>query len=119
MGVGGISYAEMNKIGRWRGAERAITAHYVAILQPLAVGEWRVLFPDAPECETYGFTVRDATFAAETALAQCARRHGARFPKPRGLRQIERDTEWLSKNSIDLSKAMVTMVPLRSTLEYA
>jgi hypothetical protein len=108
----------MNKISSWRGRNRAITAHYVAILQPLDIGEWRVLFPDAPECETYGFTVQDATFAAETALARCAEEKGSHFPKPRSLRQIECDSEWLSRNSVDLNKTMVTLVPLRAKLDF-
>jgi hypothetical protein len=108
----------MNKISSWRAADGAVTAHYVAILQPLGLGEWRVLFPDAPECETYGFTVRDATFAAATALARCAREKGPRFPIPRSLRQIEDDTEWLSKNRVDLTKAMVTLVPLHAKPDH-
>jgi hypothetical protein len=91
-----------------------VTAHYVAILQPLDIGEWRILFPDVPECEAHGFTVRDAAFAAETALSQCAEKQGPRFPRPRELRQIERDKEWLMRNSVTLSKAVVTMVPLRA-----
>lgn len=104
----------MYRIGSWRRADKAVAAHYVAILQPLEIGEWRILFPDVPECRTYGFTVHDATFAAETALAQCAKKLGAGFPRPRGLDQIECDTEWLSKNRVELNKAVVTMVPLRT-----
>jgi hypothetical protein len=38
--------------------------HYVAVLTRSIVGEWHVQFPDLPWCETYGFTVSDATFAA-------------------------------------------------------
>ena len=104
----------MNKIDSWRGTDKTVIAHYVAILEPLEVGEWRILFPDVPGCETHGFTVQDATIAAATALARQARKKGSRFPRPRGLRQIEDDTDWLSKNSVDLRKTMVMLVPLRA-----
>ena len=92
-------------------------AHYVALLLPTEIGEWRVLFPDVSECEARGFTVQDATYAAATALAQCAEAKGDRLPMPRSLIQIESDHDWFAANGIALNDTVVTMVPLRPTLD--
>jgi len=102
----------MNSITRPKIERRTPKAHYVAVLQPSIVGEWRVLFPDAPDCEAHGFTAQDATLVAVTALARYAEEQGDRFPMPRPLSQIECDREWLSRNEIDLIRSVVIMVPL-------
>lgn len=94
---------------------RKIIAHYVAILLPSEVGEWRVVFPDVSGCETRGFTVQDATIAAVSALARSAEEQGQRFPRPRSLLEIENDGNWLS-TKLDLSRAIVTIVPLFSRI---
>jgi predicted RNase H-like HicB family nuclease len=87
--------------------------YYIAILSQSIVGEWHVQFPDVPWCEAYGFTVCDATFAASTALAKCAEENGDELPPPRDLAAIERDDSWRSRHDIDLSNAVVTLIPLR------
>ena len=87
-------------------------AHYIALLIPSSVGEWRVVFPDVPECQARGYTVDDATFAATTALSRCLGENGASPPRPRDLAEIERDEEWLSRNNVDLHEAIVTMISL-------
>lgn len=87
-------------------------AHYIAILVPCDNGDWRVLFPDVAECEARGFNLDEARMAAVAALDQCVRENGNGLPPPRHLAEIERDGEWLSRNGIDLSKAIVTMVSL-------
>ena len=86
--------------------------HYIALLIPSSVGEWRVLFPDVPECQAYGYTVDDATLAATTALSRCLAENGHLSPLPRDLAEIERDEAWLSRNNVDLHEAIVTMIPL-------
>jgi predicted RNase H-like HicB family nuclease len=86
--------------------------HYIALLVPSSVGEWRVLFPDMPECQAHGHTVDDATFAATTALSRCLAENGHLPPLPRDLAEIERDEEWLSRNNVDLHEAIVTMISL-------
>ena len=86
--------------------------YYIALLIPSSVGEWRVLFPDVPECQAHGYTVDDATFAATTALSRCLAENGHLPPLPRDLAEIERDAEWLSRNNVDLHEAIVTMVSL-------
>jgi predicted RNase H-like HicB family nuclease len=91
--------------------------YYIALLIPSSVGEWRVLFPDVPECQAHGYTVDDATFAATTALSRCLAENGHLPPLPRDLAEIERDEEWLSRNNVDLHEAIVTMVSLTHNAE--
>jgi predicted RNase H-like HicB family nuclease len=86
--------------------------HYIALLIPSSIGEWRVLFPDVPECQAHGYTLDDATFAATTALSRCLAENGHLPPLPRNLAEIERDEEWLSRNNVDLHEAIVTMISL-------
>ena len=86
--------------------------HYIALLIPSSVGEWRVVFPDVPGCEAHGYTVDDAAIAATTALSRCLSENGHLPPLPRDLAEIERDEEWLSRNNIDLHAAIVTMVSM-------
>jgi predicted RNase H-like HicB family nuclease len=90
----------------------AAMSHYIALLIPSSVGEWRVVFPDLPECEAHGYTVDDATFAATSALSRCVAESGVSLRSPRDLSEIERDEDWLSRNNIDLSQAIVTMISL-------
>ncbi|HKP25033.1 MAG TPA: hypothetical protein VJV39_14295 [Dongiaceae bacterium] len=92
--------------------------HYVALLLPTEIGEWRVLFPDVSGCEARGFTVQDATYAATAALARCAAVKGDNLPMPRSLMQIESDRDWFKSNGIVLNEAVVTMVPLWPMLGY-
>ena len=87
-------------------------SHYIALLLRSPMGEWNVVFPDVPECQAHGNTVDDATFAAMTALSRCATEYGTSLRPPRDLVEIERDEEWLSRNQIDLSEAIVTMISL-------
>lgn len=93
-------------------------AHYIALLVPTEIGEWRVLFPDVSECETRGFTVQDATYAAATALARCASAQRGGLPMPRSLMQIESDRDWFAAHGVSLKEAVVTMVPLWPMLDY-
>lgn len=85
--------------------------HYIAIFVENVVGEWRVVFPDMPGCEAKGFTLDDAKFAAVTALVQSIRENGSP-PHPMDLETVQRSEEWLSQHNIDLSRAVVSMVPL-------
>jgi hypothetical protein len=103
----------MDSIGqKHSNLRRMARAHYVAFLLPTDYGEWRVLFPDLPECKARDFTVHDAAYAAEAALARRAEQTGRLLPLPRGLAQIERDLEWLSRTGVDVRKSVVTIVPL-------
>ena len=87
-------------------------AHYIAIIVPSVDGDWRVLFPDIAECEARGFNLDDARMAAVAVLDKHLKDDGTRLGRPRDLSDIERDEEWLSRNGVDLSKAIVTMVSL-------
>jgi hypothetical protein len=88
--------------------------HYVALLLPTDIGEWRVLFPDVADCEASAFTARDATYVAATALARCARRKPGGLPLPRSLLQIESDRDWFKTHGVALRETVVTMIPLWS-----
>jgi hypothetical protein len=109
---------EMNNISPYYATRRPARAHYIALLLPTEIGEWRVLFPDLSDCEARAFTVQDATYAATTALARCARTKGDNLPLPRSLAQIESDREWFKANGIMLSETVVTMVPLWAGTDY-
>lgn len=86
--------------------------YYIAIFAQSFVGEWRVFFPDFPDCEARGFTVEDATFVAESALMRCAQESGT-LPKPRNMSEIKRDADWLSRHEIDFAgPVVVRMIPL-------
>jgi len=85
-------------------------AHYVAIIVPSGDGTLCVLFPDLSECEIHGVTIDGARIAATDALSQWLERNADHLPPPRDLASIKRDEEWLSKNEVDFSKAIVTMV---------
>lgn len=85
--------------------------HYIAIFTQNDMGEWRVVFPDIPGCEAKGFSLDDAKFAATTALAQYIDGQ-ASLPEPMDLAAIERNRDWLAQNQIDLSKAVISIVPL-------
>jgi len=97
----------------------APAAHYIAILLRSEIGEWCLVFPDAPDCEARGFSVHDATVAGITILTHCARRRGAAFPRPRDLAQIEQDADWLARNRLDLGRSVITMIPLMLSAERA
>ena len=90
-------------------------SHYIALIIPTAVGEWRVLFPDVPGCETLGFTLEDARYAAVSALRQRVQSAGASAPTPHTLVAIAENEQWLSSNGIDLSKAIVEVVAVPDT----
>jgi predicted RNase H-like HicB family nuclease len=92
------------------GREVSMT-HYIAIFVESDVGEWRVLFPDLPGCEAHGFSLDDAGYAAVSALWQCLAANGSTLPIPMDMTAIERNADWLSRNHIDLSRAVVSMVP--------
>ena len=94
-------------------------AYYIAILLRSEIGEWRLVFPDAPDCEARGFSVHDATIAGVTILTHCAQRRGAAFPRPRNLSQIEQDADWLARNRLDLGRSVITMIPLMMPAERA
>jgi predicted RNase H-like HicB family nuclease len=85
--------------------------HYIAIFVETELGEWRVVFPDVPGCEAKGFTLDDAKFAAVSALVRSIRENGPP-PLPMDLDAVQRSEAWLSQQRIDLSKAIVSMVPL-------
>jgi predicted RNase H-like HicB family nuclease len=85
---------------------------YPVVFIQTSLGEWHGLFPDVPECTTRGYDLVDVNMAAKAALSRCARAKGSSLLPPRPLRAIESDTEWLSRNDIVLSKAVLTLVPL-------
>jgi predicted RNase H-like HicB family nuclease len=86
--------------------------YYVAIFAQSFVGEWRVFFPDFPECEARGFTVQDAAIVAESALVRHARESG-KLPQALDVGEIKRDPDWLSRHEIDFAgPVVVRMIPL-------
>jgi predicted RNase H-like HicB family nuclease len=86
--------------------------HYIAIFIPSDIGEWRVVFPDLPGCEARGFSLNDAGYAAATALRKGMRAAGSPLPPPMDMTAVERNAEWLSRNHVDLSKTVVSMISL-------
>jgi hypothetical protein len=87
--------------------------YYPAIFVESNLGDWRVLFPDVPDCEAVGYTLEDAKFAAATTLAQRASHKGAAMPAPRDLSEIAADTDWLARHNVEIAKAVVSMIPLQ------
>ena len=86
--------------------------HSVAIAVPTEVGEWRILIPDVPGCEARGYTVDDAKYAALTKLRQRLECELSLPPHPRDLAAIAGDREWMSRNNVDFSQAVIAIVPL-------
>jgi predicted RNase H-like HicB family nuclease len=86
--------------------------HYIAIFMEDDVGEWRVVFPDVPGCEAKGFTLDDARFAAASALRRSIEESGSTAPAPMDLTAVRRSEEWLLRNQVDISKAVVSMIPI-------
>jgi predicted RNase H-like HicB family nuclease len=95
-----------------RRAAGAVTKHYVAFFVPSHVGEWRVLFPDLPDCKAYGFTLQDAAYAAASALARCAEQKGALLTRPRSVAEISEDRDWLAQQGVQLEKTIITIIPV-------
>ena len=87
-------------------------AHYVAIIVPSPDRGLRVLFPDIPQCEAEASDMDDARLAAVDALSRFIETEDARLPLPRDLSAIERDEDWMSRNGVDLSSAIVTMISI-------
>ena len=85
--------------------------HYIAILVPADDGKWRALLPDVPECDTQAYGLTQVKKVAADSLDRHARSNGFRLPAPRSLEEIERDEEWLIRNGVDFSRAVVTIVP--------
>ena len=86
--------------------------HYIAIFVEDHMGEWRVVFPDAPGCEAKAFSLHDAQYVAATALMQFLNQHETPPPLPMDMAAMYRCEEWLERNQIDLSKAVVSIIPL-------
>ena len=86
--------------------------HFVAILAPWEAGKWRVLIPDAPECEAIGDSPDGAVHAAVTKVRRRVRVNGDAPTAPRDLLAIATDRTWMSRNDIDFVKAVVTLIPL-------
>ena len=86
--------------------------HYIAIFIEDPLGEWRVVFPDAPGCEAKAFNLHDAHYVAATTLTQCLNRNGSPPPLPMDMAAVYRCDEWLERNQVDLSRSVVSMVPL-------
>jgi len=89
-----------------------LMTHYIAIMVPTDAGEWRAIFPDFPGCEARGYTVEDAKYTALTRLRQRLESELAIPPQPTDLAAIAKDREWISRNDIDISKAVIAIIPL-------
>jgi predicted RNase H-like HicB family nuclease len=91
--------------------------HYISICVPLESGRWRVLFPDVPACEAEADGLEEAMVRASDALTQYAvalNGNKPGIPLPCDLSEIRLDENWASTRGVDWSKAVVTMIPLRS-----
>ncbi|HET6159024.1 MAG TPA: type II toxin-antitoxin system HicB family antitoxin [Dongiaceae bacterium] len=86
--------------------------YYIAIFVESELGEWRAVFPDIPGCEARGFSLEDAKYAAASTLQQCIRRSGSPAPAPMDMNAVQRSEAWLTHNQLDLSRAVVSMIPL-------
>jgi hypothetical protein len=69
-------------------------------------------FPDVPGCEAKGVSLDDAKYAAASALAGCIREGSSLPPAPMDLVAVQRSEERLLRDHVDLSKAMVSMIPM-------
>jgi predicted RNase H-like HicB family nuclease len=98
--------------GRNRNLDDGASAGSAEATAAVDVGEWRVLFPDVPGCEAKGFSLDDAKYAAASALQWCIRGSRSTAPLPMDMATVQRSVEWLSQNHVDLSRAIVSMVPV-------
>ena len=91
--------------------------HYVAILAPWQTGKWRVLIPDAPDCDTTGNspsgTVREAILKVTRRVSS----NSVVPTAPRDLLAIATDPAWMSRSDIDFSNAVVTLIPWRAIVQ--
>jgi hypothetical protein len=71
--------------------------------------QWRALIP--PEGEAHGSDPDAAKFAVSNSLTHRLRANGATPPRQRELTQIATDREWMSRNDVDFSKAIVAAIP--------
>jgi hypothetical protein len=85
--------------------------HFVAILAPWEAGKWRVLVPDAPECDAIGDSPDEAVLAAAIKVTRGVRTNGIDQTAPRDLLAIATDRVWMSRNDIDFAKAVATLIP--------
>ena len=83
---------------------------YIAVLVPGDVGIWRALLPDVPECDAQASELTQARSRAAECLHRHVRSSSAPLPPPRSLQEIERDQDWLKRNRVDFSRALVTVV---------
>jgi len=91
--------------------------HYISICVPLESRRWRVLFPDLPACEAEADSLEEAMVRASNALTQYAvalNGNKPGIPLPCDLSEIRLNGNWASTHGVDWSKAVVTMIPLRS-----
>jgi len=85
--------------------------HFVAILAPWTAGEWRVVIPDAPECEAIANSPDEAVFAAAVKVTRRVCTNGIDQTTPRDLLAIATDRAWMSRTDIDFANAVVTLIP--------
>jgi predicted RNase H-like HicB family nuclease len=88
--------------------------HYIAIFVEDEIGEWRAIFPDVPGCEAKGFCLDDLMFSATSALHRYLEQNDPLLSPPRDRAEIQRVEKWLAENHFDLSKVVVSMVPLHA-----
>jgi hypothetical protein len=85
-------------------------SHYIAIFIEDHIGEWHVVFPDVPDCEAKGFNLDDVQIAAASVLSRHLRESARPVPVPMDMKAVAERNEWLERNHVDLSKAVVAMI---------
>jgi hypothetical protein len=85
--------------------------HYLALLLPAEGGTWRGFVPDFPDIQVECVGFARTTKEVAACLQRCTEARSGDLPPPRGLREIERDREWLIRSGVDIAGAIVTIVP--------
>lgn len=94
---------------------RAGSRYYVVVLIPESGSRWLAQFPDLPGCRAVGeqieLVIYEAAAAASNVL-QGIRERGMEPPAPRSLEEVRADTAWVEKQSIEWSKALISMIAI-------
>jgi len=107
LGVTSMRLCRANAQAWWGGLRGPLTAIFVATDIGKCVCSSRT-------CRTARCTVTldDARHAATSALACCVQERGPPQHAPLDLAAVQRDESWPSQDHIDLSRAIISLIPL-------
>jgi predicted RNase H-like HicB family nuclease len=87
----------------------------VLVLIPESGRRWLAQFPDLPGCRAVGEQIELVIYEAAAVasnLLQGIRERGMEPPAPRPLEEVRADTSWAETQSIEWSKALISIVAI-------